>query len=101
MSNVAVVARLSAQPGKRDDLVAALQAALDNAESEPGTRYYILHTDDKDADAVWFYELYGSAEDLKAHSTSDAFKALGPTLASLLAGRPELTFLTPVGGKGL
>lgn len=101
MSNTAVVARITAREGQRDGLVAALQVALDNVQSEPGTRYYILHTDDKDADVVWFYELYESAADLQAHSTSAWFKELGPSLAPFLAGRPELTFMTPVGGKGL
>ena len=28
-------------------------------------------------------------------------KALGPKLAPLMGGRPELIFLNPLGGKGL
>ena len=31
---------------------------------------------------------------------SDAFKALGPAIMPFLAGRPELIFVTPIGGKG-
>lgn len=101
MANVAVVARIPAAPGKRDELVGALQTALDHTESEPGTRYYLLHTDDKDADLLWVYELYESADDLKAHMAAEWFKELGPTLAPLMGGRLELTFMTPIGGKGL
>ena len=98
---VAVIAKLAAAPGKRDDLAAALQVALDTAGSESGTTYYILHADAKDADALWFYELYTDQSALDAHMGTDAFKALGPVLAPFLAGRPELNFLTPLGGKGL
>jgi hypothetical protein len=31
---------------------------------------------------------------------SEAFKALGPSIMPFLAGRPELIFVTPIGGKG-
>jgi quinol monooxygenase YgiN len=98
---VAVLARIPAQPGKRDELVAALDAAIANAQTEDETRYYILHTNDADPDAVLFYELYENEAALAAHSTSDGMKALGASLRELAGGRPELTRLTPVGGKGL
>ncbi len=101
MSKVAVIAKIPAQPGKRDELVAALQAALDNAAGEADTLMYILHEDATDADVVWFYELYTDQDALIAHGTSDAFKAIGGSLRELAAGRPEMTFLKPIGGKGL
>ena len=98
---VAVLARIPAQPGKRDELVAALDAAIANAQTEEETRYYILHTNDADPDAVLFYELYENEAALIAHGTSDAFKELGRSLRDLAGGRPEITRLTPVAGKGL
>ena len=98
---VAVFARIPAQPGKRDELVAALKAAIDNANTEQDTRLYILHTNDADPDAVLFYELYTNEAALVAHGSSDAFKALGASLRDLAGGRPEITRLTPVMGKGL
>lgn len=98
---VAVLARVPAQPGKRDELVAALQPAIDNANTEDNTRLYILHTNDADPDAVLFYELYTNEEAFVAHGTSDAFKEIGRGLRDLAGGRPEITRLTPVIGKGL
>lgn len=95
------MAKVPAAPGKREELVAALQAALDTAHGEAGTIQYILHADAKDPDAVWFYELYSDQSSLDAHMGSDAFKALGPAIGPFLGGRPELTFMTPLGGKGL
>lgn len=98
---VAVMAKIPAAPGKREELVGALRQALDTAQGEPGTRYYLLHADASDADTLWMYELYDSQEAFQAHAGSEAFKALGPALAPYLGGRPELTFMTPIGGKGL
>jgi quinol monooxygenase YgiN len=100
-TQVAVLAKIPAAPGKRDELVAALQGALDTAQGEAGTTYYILHADAKDADVVWFYELYADQAAVDAHMGSEAFKAMGPVIGPFLGGRPELTFLTPLGGKGL
>jgi quinol monooxygenase YgiN len=96
-----LLARIPAQPGRRDELVAALHQAIENANGEPGTRLYVLHTNDADPDAVLFYELYESEQAMVAHSTSDAMKALGASLRDVAAGRPELTRLTPIVGKGL
>ena len=101
MSKVAVIAKIPALPGKRDELIVALQAALDNAEGEADTLKYILHEDAADADVVWFYEMYTDQDALIAHGTSDAFKAIGMGMRDLAAGRPELTFLKPIGGKGI
>jgi quinol monooxygenase YgiN len=100
MSKVAVWAKIPAQAGKRDELAKGLQIALDAASGEPGTTYYILHEDPKDPDVLWMYELYEDQAALDAHQGSDAFKALGAAIGGLLAGRPELTFVTPVAGKG-
>jgi quinol monooxygenase YgiN len=101
MTKIAVWAKIPAAPGKRDELVAAMQTALETAKGEAGTLAYILHTDASDADALFMYELYESQEALNAHMGSDAFKALGPTIGHLLGGAPQLTILGPVGGKGL
>lgn len=101
MTGPAIIARIPAQPGKRDELVAALQAMVDAAGDEPGTIEYTLHTDDTDADVVWFYERYTDQAALDAHRGSDAMKAVGMSVRDLAAGRPELTFLSVVSGKGL
>lgn len=100
-SQVAVMARIPAAPGKRGELAAALQVALDNAAAESGTTYYILHEDPADADSLWMYELYADQAALDLHMASEGYKALGPTIVPFLGGRPELTFLKPLGGKGI
>lgn len=101
MSKVALVAKMTAAPGKRDELVEAFTSFYDAVEAEEGTEVYALHVDAGDEDVVWFYELYRDMDALTAHGTSEAMQAMGPRLGPLLAGSPELTFLTPVRAKGL
>jgi quinol monooxygenase YgiN len=98
---VAVFARIAAQPGKRDEMVKAMEALIENAKTEAGTLTYILHVDDKEPDAVFFYELYSDEDALTAHGTSDRFKEIGKSLRDLAGGRPELQILKPLIGKGL
>ena len=100
MSKVAVVAKLKAAEGKRDELVEALKGAIDAVGAEEKTEVYALHVDAADADVVWFYELYTDQEGFNAHSTGEAIKSMGG-LGPLMGGRPELFFLTPVAAKGL
>ena len=92
MADIGVIAKITAQDGKRADLAAALQGALDAAETEPGTIYYILHEDLVDANALWMYEMYENQASLDSHMGSDAFKALGPAHRSV-PGRPSRAHL--------
>ena len=101
MSKVGAIAKLTAQPGKRDELTTAFKVILDAVQEESGTLVYILHRDNSEEDVLWFYELYTDKDALGAHMASDTFKSLGASLGPLLAGRPEMHLLTPVGGKGL
>lgn len=100
MADIGVIAKITAQEGKRADLAAGLQGALDAAEHEPGTLSYILLEDATDANVLWMYEMYEDQAALDAHMGSDAFKALGPAIGPFLAARPELIFCKPLGGKG-
>jgi quinol monooxygenase YgiN len=100
MSKIAVLAKLKSVDGQRSALVDALQTALQTAAGEAGTMYYLLHEDPSEENTLWFYELYADQAALDAHRTSDAFKALGAAIRDLVDGRPELTMLTPIGGKG-
>jgi quinol monooxygenase YgiN len=101
MSKIAVIAKISCKPGERDACAAGLQPMLDHVESEPGTLRYVLLRDNADADVLWMYEVYDDDAALATHSGSEAMKALGHSIGAHLAGRPELIFTTPIGGKGI
>jgi quinol monooxygenase YgiN len=100
MPKVSVVAKLTAAPGKRDAVVDALRDVVTATEQEPGTLVYALNVE-QDSDVIWFFELYADEAALATHAQSEAMKAAGPKLAGNLAGRPEITQLTPVVAKGL
>jgi quinol monooxygenase YgiN len=100
MPKVAVVAKLTAAPGKRDDVVAVLRDVVAATDNEPGTIVYAMNVE-KDCDVIWFYELYTDEAALAAHGGSEAMKAAGPKLADKLGGRPEIIQVVPVAAKGL
>ena len=102
MSKVAVIAKITAVEGKRGELIEAMGPMMDHVEAnEPDTLTYILTEDTGDENVIWMYEEYASQEALAAHSTSDAMKEMGMALRPLAGGRPEVTVLNPVRGKGL
>jgi quinol monooxygenase YgiN len=100
MSSVIVLAKIVAKEGMRAELIAVLQDLVANAHNEPGTNVYAMHTANDDDVTVWFYERYVDQAALATHGTSDTMKAVGPRLAPLMAGRPELIHLTDVAAKG-
>jgi quinol monooxygenase YgiN len=101
MSKIAILAKLSAAEGKREELLKVLAAQVGLVNDEQGTEVYALHAAIDDDTTVWFYELYTDEAAFTHHGTTDAMKALGPKLAGLLAGRPEIIKLNPVTAKGL
>lgn len=102
MSHIAVLAKLTCAPGRRDDVAAAFESMLAHVQTEAGTQLYVLHDDQAEADVLWVYELYADQESLDAHSNSPAMMELfGALSGDLLGGPPELKLLTPRKGKGL
>jgi quinol monooxygenase YgiN len=101
VANVAMIAKITAKEGKRDELVEILRDLVTATESEPGTLLYAMNVSTKEPDVVWFYELYTDGDALAAHGGSKAMKATGAKLADLVTGRPELYPLELVAGKGL
>ncbi|WP_419922866.1 putative quinol monooxygenase [Candidatus Poriferisodalis sp.] len=102
MAKTALLAKLTAKEGKRDELLAVIgDIGMSNAAGEPGTEVYAAHKDQNDAAVVWFYELYSDQAALVAHGGSEQMKVFGRAMKDLMAGRPELTFLDPAVAKGL
>ncbi len=101
MSKVAMIAKITAASGKRDEVVEQLKPMFPQADSEAGTELYILHEDASNPDVLWMYELYADHDALQAHSSSQAMGVLMAALGGDLMGAPpELIVLNPVQGKG-
>src|SRR5580658_3892949 len=101
MSKVAVIAKITALPGLRDEVAAVLSEVGKATEGEPGTLFYAMNLDSAEEDVIWFYEVYEDQAALAAHGGSEAMKAAGAKLRDKAAGRPELHFAELVGGKNL
>jgi quinol monooxygenase YgiN len=101
VADISIIAKITAQPGKRDELATAMKELVEAVRQEQGTLQYILNADNKNEDVLWMWELYEDAAALEHHSGTDAFKAFGAKVGHLFAGRPELYRMTPLAGKGL
>ena len=100
MAKSSMFVKLTSQPGRRADMIAALEKMLPTVADEEGTLIYSINTDDTDEDVVWMFELYTGAEAVAAHSGSAAMATLFGDLGGLLGDGPLLVATTPVSGKG-
>jgi quinol monooxygenase YgiN len=101
MARIAVIAKITAPPGKRDEVVSVLSGVVAAARDEPGTLLYSMNVDKSEDDVIWFYELYADDAGFAAHGGSEAMKAAGGQLRDKAAGRPELHIMEVVDAKGL
>ena len=101
MTKISLTAKLTAAEGKADELREALVALVAAGESEPGLEVYSVHGSPDDASVFTFFELYADEEALAVHGKGDEMKAAMGALGGLLAGRPEITMLSPIAAKGL
>lgn len=102
MTQVAVVAKLTAVDGESEELTAVIaDLVVQVREAEPGTLVYAAAQDSTDPNVFWFYEFYDSPDAASAHSSGDALAQAGSRMRGLLAGPPEVHRLAPIAGKGL
>src|SRR5690242_17788575 len=102
MTQVAVIAKLTAVEGRSEELTAAIADLVTEVrDTESGTLVYVAAQDTADPNVFWFYEFYGSAEAATTHSNGDALANAGKRMRGLLAAPPEVHRLTPIAGKGL
>jgi quinol monooxygenase YgiN len=99
MSRVAEIAKITAAPGKRPELLAVLARMVEQAKTEAGTEIYVFHEDAGDDVTVWTYELYTDQAARDAHGSSPAMAEIGKSVGPLLGGAPQLIRLHPVVGK--
>jgi quinol monooxygenase YgiN len=96
---IVIFGKLTAQPGKRDELVRGLDAIRVDAESEPGTLVFTVHTARDHDDVVLCYEVYRDQAAMDDHRQGRSLLAFMDVIGDLIAGAPELYYVTPVGAK--
>jgi quinol monooxygenase YgiN len=94
---IGVIATMKIQDGKTAEFEQAFtDLAAQVKANESGCVIYQLTKSRTDPNTYKVLELYASQDDLKAHGQSEYFKAAGPKLGAVLAGRPEIEYLDAV-----
>lgn len=94
---IGVVATLKVQPEKTGEFEAVfLDLAAKVKANEPGCLIYQLTKSRSEAGTYKVLEIYASEDALKAHGSTDYFKAAGAAMGPTMAGRPEIEYLDGV-----
>jgi len=101
MSKISLIAKLTAAEGKIDEMRAALDTLIVEAEEEEGLEIYSAHADTANEGVFYFFEVYRDQAALDVHGKGDRMRAAMKAMGGLLGGRPEVTMLSPVAAKGI
>ena len=85
-SLLTVVARMTAKPGKSDELRAGLEALIPTTLAEDGCVNYDLHVAEDDPATFFFYENWTSGDKLDAHLAAPHLVDFAGKLDDLLVG---------------
>ena len=88
-----LLGRMTAKPGKRDELIAALQ---ESSRDVPGKLLYLIQLEQDDPDAFWINEVWESKASYDACLTTPQVGDWGARLAPLLAGIEHRTETRPL-----
>ena len=87
-----LLGRMTAKPGKRAELIAALE---ESSRDVPGKLLYLIQLEQDDPDAFWINEVWESKAAYDACLTMPQVGDWGAKLASLLAGIEHRTETVP------
>ena len=94
---IGVVATLRVQDGKGAELESVFSDLASKVKAnEAGCIVYQLTKSRTEPNTYKVLELYASEEALKHHGSTDYFRAAGPGIGAMLAGRPEIEYLDAV-----
>jgi quinol monooxygenase YgiN len=93
-----LVVKLTAVPGKRDEMIAILK---ESAANMPGCLSYVLAKDSSDENLVWVTEVWESAASHDASLSLPSVKNAMPRVKPLLSNFERIAVTTPVWGTGL
>lgn len=97
----AMIGKLTAQTGRRADLVEALKRAAELVAGMSGCHLYLVHVEAANEANVWVYEMWDEKESHDASLKDERVRALIAQAMPLLGGAPEGTELKFAGGYGI
>lgn len=98
MSKYAMFGKLTAHPGKREEL-AKMMLEVDTLNDMEGCIYYILHEAEDEPDVLWITELWESQEAHAASLKNEKVRELIGRCRHLIAEAGGVK-VRPIGGKG-
>ncbi len=99
MSKYAMFGKLTAHPGKREELAKMMLESSETLKGMEGCIYYILHEAEENPDDLWITELWESQEAHAASLKNDKVLAVISRCRPLIAGIDGIK-VRPIGGKG-
>jgi quinol monooxygenase YgiN len=84
-----VYGRMTALPGRRDELIALLREGFRAGGDDGGLLTYSINTVPEDPDTIWLTQLWNDKEAHDATNRSEAVATVTQRLPPLLAKRPE------------
>ncbi len=84
MSQLIVIARIKAKPGKEHTVREALRALIEPTHKEHGCIMYDLHVANDDPSLFYFYEKWTSEKELDAHLESPHLQQFKKQAADLV-----------------
>jgi quinol monooxygenase YgiN len=99
MEQVSRYGKLTAMPGRGDELAAILLKAADDLADDPGCLLYMVNRQKDDPDTIWVTELWRGQEELDAVlARIRGGERAAATMAIVQGG--EMVELELLGGKG-
>ena len=89
---VVIFTRLTAKPGRREELLAVLDELGVATSAEPGCDTFVTHPARDQADVVLGYEVFRDDEAVAAHRATEAVRIARERLDDLLAEPPVIDY---------
>jgi quinol monooxygenase YgiN len=93
-------AKMTVQPGKRDEVVRRLGESIEVLKRTPGCVHYLIGTTDE-PDVMWISELWASKEAKDALATSPETAKVMKGLMPLVVSITDQAVMTVIGGFGV
>jgi quinol monooxygenase YgiN len=90
--SVVIFTRLTAKPGRRNDLLAVLRELGAATLAEPGNEQFAVHAARDEPDVVLGYEVFVDDAAVVDHRATEPVRAARERLDELLAEPPEITY---------
>ena len=94
MSEITVIARGKAKPGRGDELERILRTCVAPTHDEPGNLHYSLHRSVEDPDVIVGVERWASQDALDAHFATPHIKIAIDETGPILVAPPEVQVFT-------